>query len=116
MDTRLRTSRAFTLVEVVVALVLLSLGLLALAGAGAYGARLVYRGSIRERAATVARNRLEVLGAGCIATNGMERSSGFSVSWSAGGDGRTLVVVRPPAGTGAGVPTDSFRGRTSCQP
>ncbi len=68
-----RARTGFTLVEVMVALVVLGLGITLLAGVAAHSARLIHRGRKDLAAAAVLTDRLErlrgsVLAAGCGAT------------------------------------------------
>ncbi len=85
----------FTLVELLVALVVLSIGVLALAGS----ARLVLHQATwsagRARAASLADARFELVAAGgCAAAAGGARNvNGIDEAWSVLRDGRSLVVV-----------------------
>ncbi len=55
------TSRGFTLIEVLVAIVLLTIGLVALVGSSSSVTRMIGRGKIETRAAQVAARRMETL-------------------------------------------------------
>jgi prepilin-type N-terminal cleavage/methylation domain-containing protein len=86
----------FTLTELIVAIMLLTFGLLALASTAAF---LTYEQAASrraERAATIAASRLELLRLGrCIPTQGTEPIDGLMAAWSVTPSGPTaLAVVR----------------------
>jgi prepilin-type N-terminal cleavage/methylation domain-containing protein len=103
------TSRpAFTLVELLVSLVVLSTGVLALAGSARFVLRQATRSAMRSHAASLADARFELISAaGCVAASGGSRSvDGIEETWSVRRDGRALVVVdtlRHRVGTGREV-------------
>jgi prepilin-type N-terminal cleavage/methylation domain-containing protein len=73
----------FTLVELVIALLLLTTGLLALSASATVVAYELRAGRRAERAATVAASRLEALRAStCRGSAGVEDAGGLSVSWT----------------------------------
>ena len=75
---------AFTLVEVLVALILFEIGMLALAGMAAVAARDLAIANRSMRAQTIARNRLELLRAGACSTASDGQAAlpgGFEETW-----------------------------------
>jgi Tfp pilus assembly protein PilV len=86
--------RGFTLVETLVALVLVQFGLLAVAAALAIAARDVATATRATRARDAARERMEILRATACAseTEGHRAVGGMSEHWSVRGD--TVRVVR----------------------
>lgn len=77
-----RGRAGFTIVELIVATAVLSVGLLALTGAGAAIVRLESRGARLARGAAAAETRLELLRAeGCSAAAGTDDAGGFIERW-----------------------------------
>ena len=72
----------YTLVEVIVALMLFTVGALALMSTSTVLAIQLGNDARRERAALIAASRLEVLRAGCNAANGSEQIADVTSSWS----------------------------------
>jgi len=87
-------SRGFLLVEVVVALLVVTVGLLALAGSAGSIARLTGQGRRRAGAGIAAAARLETLrAAGCQALAGGRDSSGFyRLTWTVTTQGTGRVI------------------------
>lgn len=87
------TRRGFTLAELIVALVLLTVGLLALAGTSAF---LTYEHAATgraERAAAIGQSRLEILRFGsCADAQGRESVNGLTIAWSVAPSGRTALA------------------------
>ena len=103
------SSRGFTLLEVLVALIILSVGLLAFAAAAARTTRLISDGRRIERAALAAWSELEGLRkGGCPEPgSGAGTRGAFDVTWAVwagpGGASRRLqVVVRARGGAAGG--------------
>lgn len=92
---RSRRRPAFTLVELLIATVVLSVGLLALSSAGVAIVRLESRGRRLSRVAGAAETRLELLRArGCTAGSGVTVSDGLEERWSAvAAPSKTLLVT-----------------------
>lgn len=87
------TRHGFTLVELIVALMLLTVGLLALASTSAF---LTYEHAATgraERAAAMGQSQLEILRVGnCAEAQGRESVNGFTVAWSVATSGRTALA------------------------
>lgn len=108
------TSRGFTLIEVLVAIVVLTIGIMALAGSSASVTRMIGRGKSETRAAQAATRRMEILrlAAGvpprctdpAFASGGPVISTGMSESWQVPESGKirhvrvtvTYLTVRGP--------------------
>jgi prepilin-type N-terminal cleavage/methylation domain-containing protein len=95
----------FTLAELIVALMLLTVGLLALASTSAF---LTYEHAASgraERAATIAGSRLEMLRTGrCSATAGAETIDGLTAAWSVASSGHVALATVDVTWTERGVP------------
>jgi Tfp pilus assembly protein PilV len=109
----------FTIVEVLIAMLVLTVGLLGLASTAGYVTRMVGQGNRFTEAATLANREFEILRAGgCSAmTNGSRTSGQFSVSWtvtsvSSGKANQIQVTVTSP--TGSGTRTDTFTSTVLC--
>jgi len=89
-----RCRHGFTLAELIVALVLLTVGLLALASTSAF---LTYEHAATgraERAATIGGSRLEILRTGsCDNAQGTETVDGLTVAWSVAPSGHTALAT-----------------------
>jgi type II secretory pathway component PulJ len=73
----------YTLIEIVVALLLFTIGALALVTTSAVVGRAMNTNAVRERAARMAASRLEILGAACNrATSGRERFQQIESEWT----------------------------------
>lgn len=115
----MKGERGFTIVEVLVAVLVLTVGLLGLATTAALVTRMVAQGDRYTEAATLASRRFEILRSrGCSSlSNGSETVGRFTVSWTvastAGGKARTVTVtvVSP---TGRGRRTDTFSNTIIC--
>lgn len=112
----------FTIVEVLMAVVVLTVGLLGLASTAGYVTRMIAQGNRYTIAATLAGRRLELLRAGGCATivNGTSATGRFTVSWTvttlATGSQRSAkqVQVTVTSPTNYGTRTDSFTGTILC--
>ena len=96
--------RGFTILEVLVAVVILGVGVVALAGSSASSARMIGRGRTATRAVQAATERMEILRADayrttpdCVAlANGSDSAAtGVVTSWTISGTGtsRTIRVI-----------------------
>jgi prepilin-type N-terminal cleavage/methylation domain-containing protein len=98
-----RARSGFTIVEVLVAVMILGVGVVAMAGSSAMVTRMIGRGKVDTRAAQVATQRVEMLRATAysttprctaLANGGPVTSSGVAVAWTVAvtGGGRTVNV------------------------
>ena len=84
----------FTLAELIVALVLLTVGLLALASTSAFLTYEIAANGRAERAAAIGQSRLEILRTGiCADAQGRESVHGLSVAWSVAPSGRSALAT-----------------------
>ena len=101
----MRLRHGFTLVEVLVAVLLIDVGLLALVGASAVLVRQTNALRLRNEALRTAANRLQQLGAGpCATTSGALSADVLREDWSATQQSGVLDVrdsVTFPLGTAA---------------
>ena len=113
-----RLHKGYTLIEIVVALLLFTVGGLALVATSAVIGRELNANAIRERAGRIAGSRLEILAAGCrVATAGREVRGGIESEWTAAfpDSGRVSLlesIVYPIPG---GSRTDSYRLTVQCR-
>lgn len=90
-----RSSRAgFTLVELIVAIIILTIGVLGLAGSAAVVTRQIGSGNQLTIAAGVSQSRFETLAAQTCAnaTGGPVTTRGITENWSVTGSGQTRIV------------------------
>ena len=110
------TAAGYTLIEIIVALMVFTVGALALAGSSCVVARAMAGNVRRELAARTAVNRIETIASQCgTATSGGEVISQIESDWVTTRDPRTTEVtesVRCPA-PGPGC-TVSFRATIWC--
>lgn len=112
--------RGFTLVEIVIALVVLSVGLLGLAATAALTTRMVAQGQRHSNTAALANRRLEILRvASCPAlAAGSETVGQVRLTWtvvSLGGGRAREVILNVSSPTGAGRRTDRFETVIACR-
>ncbi len=123
----MRTDRGgFTLVEVLVAVVMLGVGVVALASSAAISTRMIGRGKMETRAAQAAGRRLETLRlaaystsprctAGTFAAGGPVTTDGVTENWIVAGAGSSRTITITVAhGTVRGVHTDTLRSMVEC--
>ncbi len=84
-----RSDSGFTLVEVMVAIVVMTIGLIALAGSSAMVTRMIGRGKVETRIAQAASQRLEVLRTAAYSTSPRCTSAAFANGGPVTTDGRT---------------------------
>jgi hypothetical protein len=109
----------YTLIEIIVAIFLFSVGGLALVATSAIVGRELSVNATREGAGRIAATRLEILRAGCRgASSGNEKVGPIQSEWSVGrSDSSHLSVLESvtyPARQGAH--TDIYRGTLPCPP
>lgn len=109
----MRSERGFTIVEILVAVMILSVGLMGLVTTAGLVTRMIGQGHRYTEASALANERIEVLRSqGCpAAASATETRGAFTVSWRvvamAAPKGRRLVVnVQSP--TTRGTRTDTF--------
>ena len=111
------TRRGFSLVEVMIAVVILTVGILALAGTSARVVRMINQGGRLAGASLVAEGRFEILRATSCATlaSGSTVEGPFTIRWTVATSGylRTvgLTVVYVTGGT---THTDAYVTSISC--
>jgi prepilin-type N-terminal cleavage/methylation domain-containing protein len=121
-----RKEEGFTIVEVLVAVMILGVGVMALAGSSAMVTRMIGRGKSSGRSAQVALARFETLRqaarstatrctSGNFATGGPQTTAGLSESWlvATTGDVRQVRVIVTVPRSGGAHP-DTFFTRISC--
>lgn len=89
----------FTLVEVLMAIVVLGIGVVALAGSSATVTRMIGRGKHETRAAQVASRRIETLRAAALSTTPRCTAGAFASGGPAVTDGVSETWVVPAGGT-----------------
>ncbi len=117
MPTRPRTG--YTLIEIVVALLLFSVGGLALTATSAVVGRELSANGSRERAGRIAATRLEMLRASCRnASNGLEYVGRIKSEWSVDflDSSRLAVLESITYPTKQGTRTDHYRATMPCAP
>jgi Tfp pilus assembly protein PilV len=109
----------YTLIETIVALLLFTIGGLALVSTSALVGREMNTNAVRERAGRMAASRLELLGAGCrSAASGRETFRQVESEWSVAflDSGRLSVVETVTYPALEGRRTDLFRAVLPCPP
>jgi len=107
----------FTLIEVIVALLLFTIGGLALVATSALVGREMNTNAVRERAGRIAASRLEILRAGCLsAASGRETFQQVESEWSVAflDSTRLSVVERVSYQAAEGLRTNLFRAVLPC--
>lgn len=123
----MRTDRGgFTLVEVLVAVVMLGVGVMAMASSAAMSTRMIGRGKMETRAAQAAGRRLETLRlaaysttprctAGSFANGGPVTTDGVTENWLVAGAGSSrTITITVTHGTVRGAHTDTLRSIVEC--
>jgi prepilin-type N-terminal cleavage/methylation domain-containing protein len=114
---RARARGGFTLVEMIVAILILTVGVLGLAGTAMYVTRMVGGGAQQTLAAGIAQSQFEALRASSCASARSDSAvtRGISSSWTVTPVARGLdVTVRVRLVTPAGTNTRSFRSLITC--
>lgn len=115
-----RGERGFTVIEVMVAVLILSVGMLALVSTAATVTRMIGQGQRFSEASTLAAKRFEILRAtDCsVMTSNTATEGAYTLKWAvadtAAGKAKavTLTVTSP---TGRGDRTDTFNTTISCK-
>ena len=116
---RTSTRIGYTLIEIVVALFLFTVGGLALVATSAVVGRELAANAVRERAGRIAANRLEILGADCRgATGGRESFGQIESEWSVGypDSSRLRLLESITYPTRRGGSTDIYSVTLPCRP
>jgi prepilin-type N-terminal cleavage/methylation domain-containing protein len=120
------SSSGFTLVEVLVAVVVLGVGIIAMVGSSAMVTRMIGRGKVETRAAQVASRRLEMLRLVAYSTSprctaagftngGPVTTSGITESWAVPATGKVRnIQVNVTYRTVQGSRTASLQSRIGC--
>jgi Tfp pilus assembly protein FimT len=109
----------YTLIEIVVALLVFTVGGLGLVATSAVIGRELSANATRERAARIAGTRIEVLASACRgATEGQETIGGILSRWSVGfpDPSRVSLVESVTYPTRTGGRTDVYRAVVACHP
>jgi prepilin-type N-terminal cleavage/methylation domain-containing protein len=117
MKTPLRAA-GYTLIEVIVALLVFTVGALALAASSAIVARAMAANSQRERAGRVAASRIAMLKSQCgIAVSGSERVHEIESAWSVARSDRGRVSITETVGYASprGPRAQTFRTAVWCR-
>ena len=109
--------RGFSLIELMVAIVLLSVGMLALAGSSATVLRSMTTAAMQTRAANLAGSQLDAMrSAGCgQIVHGNRKERGVTLSWTTEAIPRGVIVnMTAVYATGYGMRTSSTRNVIAC--
>ena len=113
-----RTERGMTIVELLIAIIILSVGILALASSAAGTSRMIGAGGQQMVAAQLAQSRIEQLRAtACTsAASGSETNRGVYTQWTVATAtrARTLTVLVRYARRGGGTTTRTFTSVIAC--
>ena len=116
----MKDRRGFTIIEVVVAILVLTTGLLALAGTAATVTRMITQGQLYSEASAMATERIEILrGVSCDnMASGSSTQGRFTVTWRVqsvvvGRAREVTVLVNAP--TTSGTRVDTFATTIACQ-
>lgn len=106
----------YTLVEVVVALLVFSIGALALAASSAVVARTMRANALRERAGRIAVSRIETIKSACAsAASGTESIQGIESQWTiARGAGTVSILESTRYASTTGLHLDTYQGVGWC--
>jgi prepilin-type N-terminal cleavage/methylation domain-containing protein len=115
----MRRRAGYTLIELVVALLVFTVGGLGLVATSAIIGRELLANAVRERAARVAASRLEMLAAECrTAAAGRETVGEINSAWSVGfpDSSRVSLLESVTYTTRRGMRTDIYRATLPCGP
>jgi type IV pilus assembly protein PilV len=113
----MKTERGFTIIEVLVAVVILTIGLLGLVTTAALVTRMIGQGQRYTEAAALAGDRFEQLrSVSCAAlANGTSTQGGFTVAWTVAGAGDSRQIdVTVTSPTNRGTRQDRFSTTRYC--
>ena len=116
-----RPAAGLTLLETMVAIIILTVGILAAARVTAMAIRLAADGHARWAGASLARSRLELLRSGdCSASSGVDVSDGMLLRWTVapgalgGASPNTLLTAAPQQPRPGRSTPDTFVARLPC--
>jgi prepilin-type N-terminal cleavage/methylation domain-containing protein len=115
----MRRQAGYTLIELIVALLVFSVGGLGLVATSAVIGRELIANAARERAGRIAATRIEILAAHCRgATAGVETIAGIRSEWSADfpDSSRVSLLESVTYPTRRGGRTDIYRALLPCPP
>lgn len=106
----------YTLLEIVVALLVFTVGALALAGSSALVARAMGSDAVRDHAERVAVSRIEILKSVCeAAQSGSERVGGISSEWQVSREASRIDIQESVGfGSAEGPRTLEYKSRYWC--
>jgi Tfp pilus assembly protein PilV len=120
--SRARRRSGFTIIEVIAAVMMLTIGVLGLAGAAAIVTRMMGSAEVQSDAAAIAAARFETLrGTRCPITSGSATTAGVSERWSAtqiGGNAYRMydVVDSVRYRSHGGTRANAYRSVVQCLP
>jgi len=109
--------RGYTLIEVIVAILVFGVGVLALAASSAIVARAMAANALRERSGRIASSRIELVHSECrIAGSGEDRSPQILSEWVvARSTLRSIAIEETVTYSSSGGPrTDTYRAAVWC--
>ena len=115
-----RSRGGFTIIEVVVAIVVFTVGILGLVSTAATVTRMVGRSQQYSMSASLAQQRVEILLAGGCANmaSGSSTSGAYAIAWTVastnGGLGRSISITVTYPTSRYGNRTDTFTSAASC--
>jgi type II secretory pathway pseudopilin PulG len=112
MSKLLRGEAGLTLVEIIVACTVLTVGLLALLHTAALTSRMINEAALATEVSAVAREHLEAL----LDNGGDKTIDRLRVSWTATSGATEWIAVRVRAPTPQGTRVDSFSTALACLP
>jgi prepilin-type N-terminal cleavage/methylation domain-containing protein len=115
----LRPRAGYTLIELIVALIVFTVGGLGLVATSAVIGGELTANAVRERAGRLAASRLEILTAECrTATAGQETVGGINSEWSVSfpDSSRVSLLESVSYTTRRGTRTDTYRATQPCGP
>jgi prepilin-type N-terminal cleavage/methylation domain-containing protein len=109
-------TRGFTIIEILIAVVILSIGVMGMVGAAGLASRMIGQGKRNTQAAIVAQQRMEIIREQALSTNprctalanGTATTTGVTENWRITGAGRSRrvrIIVTYPTNRGTAVDT-----------
>jgi type II secretory pathway component PulJ len=115
---RRRKRAGYTLIEAVVALMVFTIGGLALAASSALVARSMEANAAKETAGRLAMSRMEILRSECkAATGGAEELGAIQLRWTVTSlPGATAIIESTSYGSPSGTHTENYHATVGCSP